>query len=275
MDDKTKPSITNTKIDLGDDLLDKTATLVPEARDGESVPELLENAKILLSEGFFDEAKKALRKVLLKDQNNPSALKRLGDIHELELKQIFGEEKTQNKNPKTVIPDLRSSRELMHSLDRDFGLGIFDLNGGELSPAESIFEDEKAMEKFASHLDREHADAPAKDRMDLGIAFLEMGFYVLAIRQFQAASRSDELRVPALILESTGMILAGRLFQATLSLEALARESELEVGLKSEIFYLLGRAYEALSKSAEARSWYRQVQAINPDYRDVEARLIQ
>ena len=275
---KQNRDLSQTKIDLGDDLLEKTATLIGEAErevlpPSENASDLLENAKILQGEGLLEEAKKVLRKVLRLEPGHSVAQKRLGEIHEVELKQIFGSEPTQTRVPVKPPGAMPSSYQLMRDLDRDFSLGIFDSRGEELSPAETIFGSERGMNQFADRLDREHQSSPARDRMDLGIAFLEMGFYLLAFRQFKVASQDESFRVSGTILEAYCQILSGRAFQASLQLEALARESELEDAIKCEIFYLLGRAYEALSKSGDAQSWYRQAFALNAGYRDVKDRI--
>jgi len=271
---ESDPTETKTRIDLGEDLLEETRlNVLPEAQ---KTPELLENARILLNEGFLEEAKKVLRKILLREPSNISAQKKLSDIHDTELRQIFGSDQTQVRYApgKTAPAPTVSSDEVMKKLDRDFSLGIFDLNGEELSPAEAIFDSERDMIKFADRLDRNHAGSSARDRLDLGVGFLEMGFYTLAQRQFQAASQAEELRVPALILEAYCEIASSQAFAASLKLEALARESELILDEKLEIFYLLGRAYEKLEKKHEALAWFQQTSALNPKYRDVHERLL-
>src|SRR5437899_2675476 len=49
------------------------------------------SAKILLGEGLLEEAKKVLRRILVRDAQYTPAILALREIHESELKQIFGD----------------------------------------------------------------------------------------------------------------------------------------------------------------------------------------
>src|SRR4051794_3122912 len=95
---------TRTTVDLGDDLLERTASHtansfhIPKPVDDvhvESAPPLpttadeiadqLQSAKILVNEGLVEEGKKLLRRILIADPRNLLARKRLDEIQELEL----------------------------------------------------------------------------------------------------------------------------------------------------------------------------------------------
>jgi tetratricopeptide (TPR) repeat protein len=265
-----KDRSTNSEIDLGDDLLSKTATIPGEECTEVEVPlqlntpaeveDNLQSAKILMNEGLIEEAKKIFRKIILVDSHNVIARQKLEEIHERELQQIFSDDYMVRSRRKmgSDLPSI-NTEELMRQLDQDLKLGVFDESG--------------VTEEYINNLEQELAGSPARDRMDLGIAFTEMGLYGVAIRQFKAACRD-----PALTLASTGLlayvqILDGKAFEAVLTIEAVLGDSELKPEEKIDFIYLMGRANECLCKPKTALQWYQKVQEIDPDYRDVEERV--
>jgi tetratricopeptide (TPR) repeat protein len=107
----------------------------------------------------------------------------------------------------------------------------------------------------------------------MGIAFLEMGLYDLAARQFRPALSSPEHEVTANGLLAYALILAGRPFEATLCIEPVLGDSEVPREEKVDFLYLMGRAQERLGKPELARQWYERAREIEPSYRDAEERI--
>src|SRR4051812_48800551 len=108
-DDQSKGTHTGTRVDFGDDLL-ATRTGIRKAESETPFDEIgdkLESAKILLGEGLLEEAKKILRKLLIDDPHNVIARKRLEDIHEKELQQIFGD-----STPRPTLKSLKEGKEV-------------------------------------------------------------------------------------------------------------------------------------------------------------------
>lgn len=293
-----------TRIDLGEDLLDaktamfqvpgseppatperlpETPELIGLASAGagpvppialEQVSDLLESARILMSEGLLEDSKRLLRRILLTDPSRVDARKLLDSIHELELKQIFGESETPRKRvgwrERRVAPE-QSAEEVLSGLERDLELGTGDLP--------SLFRDAASMQRFGEQMDRDFSSSPASERVDLGIAFLEMGLSDLAARHFRAAcatlrhSSDGESLVSATSLLAQALLQGGRAFEATIELQPLLNDVEIERPEKLDLIYLMGRAFEALGKPLEARQWYAQATEIEPGYRDTGDRL--
>jgi tetratricopeptide (TPR) repeat protein len=146
----------------------------------------------------------------------------------------------------------------------------------------SLFRDERAMEEFGAKMDREFASCHHAERIDIGIAFLEMGLYGLAIRHFRAAadqlSREEGPEITAERLSAAGLlgyalIAGGRALDATLAMQSLINDSDITPEGKLDLVYLMGRAYEALGKREVALLWYRRAAGIDPHYRDLDERL--
>jgi tetratricopeptide (TPR) repeat protein len=302
-----------TRVDLGEDLLEqKTAMLTlpvatpheakpnvppptPELRDEllpagpirmEQVDDLIQSARILAGEGLLEDAKKVLRRILLADPGRITARKMLEEIHETELKQIFGDSDLPRRRPGTQPQHavLEASAEtVLRGLDRDMALGMLD-------DRPSLFRDREALEEFGARMDRDFSASPAEERIDLGIAFLEMGLPALAVHHFRAAvskvsfapeaalDQSAETDGSSPLLVATGLlayalITDGRAFDATLALQQVLNDVEIRRERKLELLYLMGRAFESLEKPDVARGWYAQAAEIEPHYRDLDERL--
>ena len=292
---------TGTAVDLGDDLLqERTRVLGEDARveseesvarartsdplsaipsgplSADQISDLLQSAKILQSEGFTEDAKRVLRKIILADPSQVNARKKLEEIHELELTQIFQEteaRRTFEWDETDALPKFDSD-SVMRSLDRDLELGIF--GDGEtvesLALEKRVFGGADQMEKFAKDLENSLGASTPRDRLDLGVAFFEMELFELAARQFQAAAHDPALKASATTMQATSMIQMGRSFEAMLLLEPLIGETNIPREEKIEYMYLMGRASERLRKTEAALHWYKLVRDVDPYYRDTEDR---
>ncbi len=304
-----------TRIDLGDDLLDRTAMLpmpgaAPPAQPspppaateeageaGASAPEVepepveervplpstpeefedqLQTARILVGENLVEEAKKVLRRILIADSSHFQARKMLDEVHELELKQIFGEESPQSRYRRTSpreAPAVADAERVMRTLDTDLGLGVFE-DAGTSAPAElSLFSDKKALEAFDRKVGGIMAGSTPPDHIDLGIAFFEMGLYDLAATRFRSAARDPDYQASGRSLEAYALIAGGRPFEAVMVLEPLIGDAEVPQDAKLDAFYLMGRAFELLDKPGVALGWYERVRMTNPTYRDLTDRI--
>jgi tetratricopeptide (TPR) repeat protein len=256
-----------TRVDLGDDLLEEkadsggTVAVAPASDDLEGQ---LQSASILMGEGMLEDAKKILRKILIADSHYVAARAKLDEIHQNELRQIFADEPMARFNKKNFLADLIDTRAVVRSLDHDLKLGIF---------SHEDRSDISAIDEFARKLDVELADVSTCDRIDIGIAFLEMGLFRLANRQFRVATLDVECSRKASALLAYGLILEGRAFDAILCIEPLLLEADITNDEKIEFAYLMGRANEDLHKVAEALRWYGKVCDVFHDYRDAGERM--
>lgn len=130
------------------------------------------------------------------------------------------------------------------------------------------------LAQFKSKVSEHLGDEDAQSRYDLGLAFKEMGLYDEAISQFQIAMRGLEDRLK--IYEELGdcfiqkgdYTIALKILKGALGLEAARGGAEL-IG----IHYQLGRTYEELGRTAEARDAYERVIAFDLEFRDASQRL--
>lgn len=288
-----KPESTNTstRVDLGEDLLQTRSGVETNPRNSfapvssdtdpgetivDEIGDKLESARILLNEGLLEEGKKVLRKILIQDPHNVVARKRLEEVHEKELQQIFGDSAPRRPTLGATKADTEVTRsfdtdQLIQNLDLDLQLGL-----GDLRP--SLFHsDEPALTgplpKWDLKLDEHLSGLSSKDRLDVGIAFLEMGFYKQASAQFQFVLNDLTYRIQGACLFAFSKILEKEPFEASLVLEPLLNESDIPAKEKLEILYLSARASEALDQKTQAIGKYLQICKLEAGYRDTEDRL--
>lgn len=274
-----KDSQESTRVDLGDDLLEPTREM--PASKAESLRETdladqLQSAKILMSEGLLDEAKRILRKILIADSRRLAARELLREIHEIELKQLFGEgplRRFRNQSQRQVENVSEAAiDEVMRDLDQDLKLGMFNKSSSthSLAPLEDL-------------------ELSGQNRIDLGIAFLEMGHYELAVRHLKVAFQYfleesvNEVHVSvenislnilvATSLLAYALILAERPYEAAQVLQEQIQNSSISCENQLEFLYLMGRAYEAMNQEELAKNSYLQVAHVDRAYRDVGSRL--
>jgi len=308
-DSKSSNFSEQTKIDLGEDLLEHTVVLPGFSEDSKEtkkeedeepkdLDDLFRSAEILVSEGFSDEAKKILREILRVEPNNVSARSKLDEIHETELAQILkgGAPSPQARyaqvsaQPEEDFSQV-NTEEVMRRLDWDLKLGIFpDQVVGQKRESETeeetlaeraLFSSPEEIEEYGEKLEKQLVKLSAQDRLDIGIAFFEMGLFDLAVRQFRAVRRlctgeTDQERLLFLsssVLLASSQLSAGKAFEAVLTLESIIGDAGYSTEEKIHFFYLMGVASEDLGHSDQAIQWYRQTEQIDPGYRDVQRRL--
>ncbi len=225
-----------------------------------SVSSDVESAKILFSEGLFEEAKKILYQIMLREPEQKKARALLDQILAQEQKALF--ESSSRSAPKP--PKLENPNEILKKLNADLDLHL-DLTD---------FDPEK--ENW-----RTEGELSPRERYDLGVAFSEMGCYLDAIRELKLAERRirleqtflGELGVSIVTLYSECLVHAGRAFDAKTYLEPILAEPDLKHEEKIGLFYVMGLVEEALGQIASSKGWFQKVVNENAHFRDAAFRL--
>lgn len=262
----------STRVDLGDDLIDKTRVADSDARAGGERPfsaeDALSSADILIGEGLYEEAKKILFRVLRERPELVQARDKLDRLHQEELEQILSGSTPTRRGPIAYAFD---HERVLEKLNRDLKLDVFDAESS--SPA---------AERFRESLKFSLDGADAQDQMDLGIAFYEMSLFGLALERFQdalkAARRKDPEDVRAALsaeyLQALTLVQMGRESEALVLLQPHLIRSDLEMEDRVHFMYLHARALERGGRPAEARAVLESILAWDPFYRDVRDRVL-
>lgn len=274
---KIRSSLDATSIDLGDDLLQtKTihrtpaATAPLNAPSGEpGIEELLVNSKILVGEGFLDDAKTTLRRVLRMDPSNLTARDRLEEIQKTEIRRLLGQE----ESPRTSFLRSKNKTGETNETAESVRVALEKEIGVSSESSLDFFKTPEELQVFLEALEKLCAGATPQDRMDLGIGFLEMELYDVAVQQFRIASRDIEAERKARGLLATALIAQGKYFDATIEIETLVADQSSTPEEKIDFGYLAGVANDGLGDFEAAVRWYRAVLQIDAEYRDTRERM--
>lgn len=266
-----------TSVDLGEDLLEQTKEIVIEEKKSESSqpnPSLLpsddiEKAEILISERLLNDAKKILRKILRKDPVHFKAKGLLEEIQKQELQDLLSTEVFRKKFHEKEEKD--NPYQVLEKLDNDLRIGVF---RDVLKPVPQLFSDETVYRQYSNYVQEVAAKLNPKEKIDLGVAFLEMGLYRIAENIFSDASRNDAVRFRSMYLLAISLIYGGKAIEATIQLTPLVRDLALAGSPEViDFLYLMGLAFEKLLDARKAREFFKRVYQINPRYRDVAEKL--
>lgn len=270
------------------------------------VTDLLYRAKILLGEGLRAEAKKALRQVLILDSRNLIASQLLGQLNNEELQQLLsGAQELPSAtgaggphrfsfsekgfDPDDVLAQLEQDLDMSPSLGdlslfRESGLNQ---SGTVVSGSETQTSLPNSWpnscEDFFGQIEKDLSQSTFQDWLDLGIAFMEMDLFGLSIRLFKGArhrARDPQDLLSVVNLLALSHILNGQPYEAVSELYPILEDSEVKQEDKIDLFYLMGRAYEAVfyqdssqSTGELATSYFGSVLSMDLKYRDAEYRF--
>ena len=122
--------------------------------------------------------------------------------------------------------------------------------------------------RFGSSLD----GSDSQSHYDLGVAFKEMGLLDEAINEFQQAAGDPARKVECIALQAACLRGRGDLDAAEGVLNALMR-TKLSVDDTCIIKYELALVFETQGYDEKASTLMAEIDAVNPDFRDVHARL--
>jgi tetratricopeptide (TPR) repeat protein len=137
-------------------------------------------------------------------------------------------------------------------------------------------EDRDFAELLSQFKSKVHEHLPAEDataHYDLGLAFKEMGLVDEAIGEFQIAMRAGGMKLR--VYEELGQCFLMK-EQYNIAEKVLTRALEMKFDDELEllgVYYHLGRAYEAMGRSDQARDAYERVLGMDINFQDVTARL--
>jgi len=127
--------------------------------------------------------------------------------------------------------------------------------------------------EYASEVIADVDEDDYRSHYDLGVAYLEMGLFSEAVREFQFASNSSSYQVRS--LEMIGQCFTEQ-NQPELAIKQLIRglsrvggDGRDTLGIK----YNLGLAYEMIGEIEKAQSCFEDVYVIDVAFRDVEEKI--
>lgn len=227
-----------------------------------SAKDEVESAKILVSEGLWDEAKRILHRVLISNPSYARAQSLLKEIQKTELDQILNRSQPSGSSGRRLDDPSR----VLQRLERDLGID-FSANEHGMDPKQENWFHQTELSSI--------------EGFDLAIAFFEMGCFRDCVRELELALKKvrvqetvlDDHGVAIVALKAEALLLMGEAFDAKVFLAEILIEPEISHESKLPLYYLAGRCEEALGWEGEARAWYLKVIEIDPMFRDANFRI--
>ena len=108
---------------------------------------------------------------------------------------------------------------------------------------------------------------------DLGIAYKEMGLYDAAIKEFKLLAQDAKREIQALAMMGECYECKGALPDAVIHYKKALNRSHITADESTQIYFQLGRVFEALGDGKEALYFFDKVIRRNSSYADVGARI--
>ena len=169
----------------------------------------------------------------------------------------------------TEPPPSRAKRDkIIEELERDYALDLS--SEPDLPDIEMINSARSLRAKINDAL----TESDDRMRLDLGIAFYEMGFFEEAETQFLEISDEDKsFKNEGLYLAAQSMTARGEYLGAVELLYKLSREYDQDEPKKISIYYLLGEVYENLNQLSRSKKYFEKVADLDQNYRSVQEKL--
>jgi tetratricopeptide (TPR) repeat protein len=223
----------------------------------------LEEADFYASQGVYETARETLEDALRSSPQNALLLEKLREIEAASAGKPSGS-LTPPPSTEDRAFDIAASLDALDELEP---IEAEPAAGGEQIDVEEVFA--KFKQGVAAQVDANDSAT----HYDLGIAYEQMMLFDDAIHEFRVAARDPSRAALCHAMIGNIHIKRGSLGEATdalahgLKSEALTREQELE------LLYQLGDVWVMRRSPKEAAHFFKRVIALDPRYRDAQARL--
>ncbi|MBN1115378.1 MAG: tetratricopeptide repeat protein [Oligoflexia bacterium] len=229
--------------------------------------DLIREAEILVAEGLYDKAGSILLKVFDEDPGNEVVKSLLDKVMELD----HGSEYSGIYS--AMDGDLLTTDEIIADLERAVGEG----DDNERMSSENV-RLERQIRQFSDIVDGKFKPGDYQTVFELGIAYMELELWEEAKNTFAnvISYLSDRGNKAPKFIESN-VYYAYCIAQLGSFLEAVdilrgILNNKIDRAHSLEVLYYLGICYEKAGNIKDAREVYKDIQALNPEYRDVEIR---
>jgi tetratricopeptide (TPR) repeat protein len=263
-----------TRVDLGEDLLESRS----EAQAGVSIPhetnsllDTLQRAKILFDEGLLEDSKRLLWKIQRQEQVPAECSELLKKIEAAEIQQLLSGDPDPRRFGVSSLDEPKiSPLQTLNSLEKDLRISA---DGDDRKQLALLFSGEEQYSVYRDRIARMAAALPDKDRLDLAVAYVELGLPDLAADILRPCLSIDSQKLPASYLLAVALISADKAIEATILLEPIVRDLKLSESVKTDFLYLMATAFERLGDAAKSKDFYRRVFQLNPNYRSTKEKL--
>lgn len=257
---------------------------------GEAVGYFLEYAERLIELGDMQKAAEALKKVIETAPGKVNVREQLANVYvelglvdEARSELIAASDVYRDKGDQTKADDLRS-KGIELGGGEDISEAEVSTGGEEKDRVEVVHKRiglahhvplsvDEVLSSFREEIKRAIGDQDYQSHYDMGISYLDLGFYDEALAEFGVARRSPDLELKSVEMAGKCFVEKGDIELAIEELESAMGECDYPeedcLGLK----YNLAEAYEKIGQREKAIELYEAVHEIDESFRDVTERL--
>lgn len=133
--------------------------------------------------------------------------------------------------------------------------------------------DATVFDRFKDTVEGEHDQGDAETHYNLGIAYMEMGLFDEAVKEFRISANAPDREMDSLTLQGVCFRDRGDYSDAEEVFAALINLSQLDADRVLALRYELGLLFEAAGRKDEALVEFRRVFASNPAFRDTMQKI--
>jgi tetratricopeptide (TPR) repeat protein len=264
------------------------ATSIKAFQGGDSIEDAMEEVDFFASRGLFEDARAILDEQLARSPKNRLLLDRLDELNEAEAaaQPAYDPSPATDDGAGASVSSHDALPVSTHGGQQAFDEELLDASLDALDAFEPTQEAqhhfqqddeqvdvEAVFAKFKEGVKKQVDDSDSATHYDLGVAYKEMGLLQDAIQAFELAARDPSRAcvchsmVAMIELERDKPDAAIRAFQRALAVEQRTSDQELS------LWYELGLVYEMKRLNTEALTFFRKVQARDPQFRDVAEKI--
>lgn len=257
---------------------------------GEAVGYFLEYAEKLASTGDMQNAAEALKKVIETAPGRVQVREKLADVYaelgmadEARSELIAASDIHRDKGNQSKADELRA-RAVELGGGEDVEEAEVKTDGEEMDKVEVVHKRiglahhvplsvDEILTSFREEVKRAIGEEDYQSHYDMGLSYLDLGFYDEALAEFGVARRSPDLELKSVEMAGKCFMERGDIELAIEELESAMDTCEISeedcLGLK----YNLADAYERIGQPARARVLYGEILETDESYRDVTERI--
>lgn len=132
---------------------------------------------------------------------------------------------------------------------------------------------DEVLTSFREEVKRAIGEEDYQSHYDMGLSYLDLGFYDEALAEFGVARRSPDLELKSIEMAGKCFVEKGDIELAIEELESAMDTCEIEPEGSLGLKYNLAEAYEKIGQQSRARLLYEEILEIDDSYRDVTERV--
>jgi tetratricopeptide (TPR) repeat protein len=257
---------------------------------GEAIGYFLEYAEKLVAQGAMEEAAEALKRVIETAPGKVVVREQLANVYaelgmsdEARSELIAASDIYRDKGDNTKSAQLRA-RAMELGGGEDVEETEVTTDGEENDRVEVVHKRiglahhvplsvDEILGSFREEVKRAIGEEDYQSHYDMGLSYLDLGFFDEALAEFGVARRSPDLELKSIEMAGKCFVEKGDIELAIEELESAMGTGDISpedcLGLK----YNLAEAYERIGQSSRAKVLYEEIVDVDDSYRDVRDRI--